>query len=501
MKKKILPLIALLGTGSLLIGCTSNMNVKKDAFISNLNAFKEDLQDYTTLNEKNLTKTAFNKYNLSIISENLQDLQTGENNNVIEQSQLVNENFKLNNQESIEDTQFRTQENINTKSIVDETVANETNTENLEITENENDANEEIETIEKISTLYSLSSDIEDSCDEFCELKEEITEAIIETQNLIEKLQQKELELTKEQRMFITEQSMQLKNLGRQLSNITTELAFNLSDLNQVMAANGENIDNLNLKYLVVLDNLVNGNEMLQSSLSSLNLINQMFNMRSTLPPNNQGRVLYGFKHNDNPAVIKDYYIDENGELIDNSQNNENSSNETNENAVEVDEDESNVDTYQNKALKTNIDTYNNVNTPRNIDSFFNTALLDNEFMYGNGGYGYGGMYGAMNPYMQNYANYERNNTNYGNSTANNTQNTVNNNSQSNNATPSKKERKRIQLKKNIDTYKDENEPDIKTKLGNIKSAIYGFFGKFKKSDLDDKIDNPISRYEPQNEN
>ena len=36
----------------------------------------------------------------------------------------------------------------------------------------------------------------------------------------------------------------------------------------------------------------------------------------------------------------------------------------------------------------------------------------------------------------------------------------------------STKEKRRIKLKKNIDTFKDENEPDIRTKLGNIKNII-----------------------------
>ena len=43
--------------------------------------------------------------------------------------------------------------------------------------------------ISQISTLYSLTSDIEDSCDEFCELKSKILNAIAESENLSEKLQ------------------------------------------------------------------------------------------------------------------------------------------------------------------------------------------------------------------------------------------------------------------------------------------------------------------------
>ena len=347
---------------------------------------------------------------------------------------------------------------------------------------------------EKISTLYSLSSDIENSCDDFCKLKEALTSAIIETENLINKVNAKEIELTKEQKMFITEQSYQLKNLGKNLSQVTTELAFQLSDLSNIMATGNSNVDTLNLKYLVVLDNLVNGNEMLQSSLNSINLINQMFNANSTLPSNNQGRILYGFQHNNEEPVIKDYYINENGELVNNCENCENQENGTsqqNHSQENNNETNSTIDTYQNRALSTNIDTYQNTNVPKNIDSFFNTALLNNEFMYGNGAYaGFNGPYGMNNPYINNYNNYQNNATNSAKDNNNTQDEDIKDNTQETN-NERKKEERRIRFKKNIDTYKDENEPDIKTKLGNIKNSITNFFGKI---DLDSKIKNPVAR-------
>lgn len=507
--KKILPIISLIGASALIVGCTNSMETKKEAFIGNINEFKEDFKDYSNLNEKNLTKTAFNKYNLTVVSENLQDLnkledsiQTTKNpQNVTDLSHNTKSNeeyetpstnleTELNEQNKLENTNSLI-ENEPDGNIEDSSSTPSTPKDNTE-TENEKD-----EKLKNISTLYSLSNDIADSCDDFCELKEDLTEAIIETQNLIDKINQKELELTKEQRMFITEQSMQLKNLGRQLSNITTELSFHLSDLNQLMLTNSDNIDNLNLKYLVVLDNLINGNEMLQSSLGSINLINQMFNTSETLPPNNQGRILYGFQHNNNPPVVKDYYIDENGELVENKLNTQNEQNTIENDTVGV-EKKTNIDTYQERALNTNIDTYQTKNTPHNIDSFFNTALLDNEFMYGNGGYSNGAinMYGPNNPYLYNYANYERNNTAYGDNNTDITQQTENNDQVNSNQNEPKQEKKRKKLKKNIDTYKDPGEPDIRTKIANIKNSISGFFQKFKKSDLDDKIGNPVYRYD-----
>jgi len=481
MIKKIIPVIALIGTSALVVGISSpKATIQSENYLNHINSFKNEVATYASLNTSEITKNALNKYSLSIQNDDIDNILT-------------------NNIETLEEVDETNQENVANNDVVDLSI-NSSETESEQSIENIN-LNEEIaidnlinEDLEEISTLYSLSNDIEDSCDDFCELKEDIAEAIVETQNLIKKVQEKELELSPEQRLFITEQAQQLKNLGRQLSSVTTELSFNLSDINQIMAANNGNLDNLSMKYLVVLDNLVNGNEMLQSGLSSLNLINQMFNMNtSNIPSNNQGRVLYGFQHNNNPPVVKDYYIDENGNMVENTETNENqetpvvSSNE---------EEKTNIDTYQNSQLKTNLDTYNNNNLPHNIDSFFNTALLDNNFMYGNGnnGYGVNGLYGMANPYNQGYYYNTNNTTNSDNQNIN----TQNNAQENKNST---KEKRKNRLKKNIDTYKDENEPDIKTKLGNIKSSISNFFKKFKRSDLDDKIENPVYRTDGENLN
>lgn len=482
--KKILPIISLLGVSVLIVGCSNNMDIKKESFINNINSFKQDVNNYTALNENNVVATALNKYTLSLENEFDNLLPIIENETKIdnlEENEVENaEILQLNETENTEITpenheEFHEQEQFN------------------EIINNEKvETIEEIENKENIqfSTLYTLSNDIDDSCEEFCDLKQEITHAIIETQNVLNKIQAKEIELTTEQRMIINEQSTQLKQLGRQLANITTELSINLSDLNQLMMINNQDFDSLSLKYLVVLDNLINGNEMLQSGLNSLNLINQMFNMNSSLPSNNRGRILYGFKQNNNPPVIKDYYIDENGNIKENSSENieinQATQNDSNTENKEV-EKKTNIDTYQNTALNSNIDSYYG-NTPRNIDSFFNTALLNNEFMYGNNynNAGYG-MFNNANHYLAPYTNYQMNNANY----------SVNQNQQTQSVEnkETKKEKKKKKLKKNIDTFKDENEPHIKEKLGKIKSSITGFLGKFKKSDLSDKVQNPVYKF------
>ncbi|MBR6779107.1 MAG: hypothetical protein IKM43_03075 [Clostridia bacterium] len=338
------------------------------------------------------------------------------------------------------------------------------------------------EEIEQISTLYSLSADIDDSCDEFCELKTRLTNAIIETQNLIQKVQTEQIELTPEQRMLITEQSKQLKELGRQLSFATTDLSVNLSDLNQLMRDGNGNLDALSLKYLVVLDNLVNGNEMLANGLNSLNLINQMFYMNSNMPGNNQGRILYGFRRNNEPPVVKDYIIDENGQMIENNQNQEQTELVNQNEETLADESNKNIDTYNQPLLKSNIDTFGN--TRNNIDTFFNTAWLDNNFMYGNGGYPYGmGMHNGYYPYVQNRQNF--------NNFANTTESVNNDNNTQ--YTP-KQTKKKFKLKKNVDTYKDENTPTVSAKITTIKNNISNFFNKFSKKEK--KVENPVYKYE-----
>lgn len=498
MSKKIIPILSLLGTSALIVGASIQpAEVKKENFSSNINAFQEDLTKFVSANAE-LTNNSLKKYTLSL-QDNLETEHKIETINT-ETTDSLSNNTNLNTETN---TTNQSVEAVNNdKNTLDE--LNEITEENSTSNENQNiDHNDisktETESVEEkneftnsISTLYSLSNDIEDSCDDFCELKEEINNAIIETQNLINKVQNNEITLNNQQRLFITEQAQQLKNLGRQLASITTELSFNLSDISKIMTTNNQDIDNLSLKYLVVLDNLINGNEMMQSGLSSLNLINQMFYANSTgAKPNNHGRVLYGFQHNDNPPIIKDYQIDENGNWIENNiSNNQSEDNQEKDIESASDKKDTTIDTYKSN-IESNLDTYNDSNLNHNIDSFFNTALLDNEFMYGNNGYGNGLQFRA-NPYAYGY-NQNLNNTNHSVANNENTQDIKGNNE-------NKKDKKKFQLKKNIDTFKDENEPDIKTKLNNIKNNITGFFSKFKKSDLNDKISNPVYRYNP-NEN
>ncbi|MCQ2564643.1 MAG: hypothetical protein MJ152_02135, partial [Clostridia bacterium] len=128
--------------------------------------------------------------------------------------------------------------------------------ENTEETEETTQQNEE--TI-AIDTLYSLNNDVENECGTFCQLKNQLSSAILETQQYISQIKDGDVELTKEEKLQITEKTMELKNLSKQLSAVTTELAFNLSELSELAKLNNADFDALTMKYLIVLDNLVNG--------------------------------------------------------------------------------------------------------------------------------------------------------------------------------------------------------------------------------------------------
>lgn len=479
--KKFLPILTIVGCSALFVGCDAMMNTKKTDYTENIKDFKESVNQYNQKNPENITKTVGN-YNLSIVDRE-NDISLLEDNKILTKD--IKGEDSLNQNPNTKDIKVNLNEELNDNNSLD--IANPTENNEIESDEilSEENANEEnnsthdtsnleqnINTDSQISTLYSLTSDIEESCDEFCELKTKILNAIAESEKLSEKLNNNEITLTREQRLFVNEQSNQLKNLSRQLSNATNELSFNLSDLNAIMKENNQDLDALSLKYLIVLDNLINGNEMLNNGLASLNLINNMMQLNArNLPPNNKGRILYGFQENGNPPVLKEYYLNENGDL-ESKDMNENKISTLEEYPDKTEDKTGNIDTYNNTKLTSNIDTYGN--NRRNIDTFFNTALFDNDFMYGANN-GYSGMYG--NPYLFQYQGYEKQNE------LNNPSNGVNNNQSTQNiennlSNPKNKKKKKFKLKSNIDTYRDDSTPDIKTKMNNFKSSINNFFNK-----------------------
>ncbi len=520
--KNILPIITVLGAGVLVAaGSDSKMNsnpTQNKDIQKNVENFEQNFKNYSQLNEQQLSKEKLNKYKLTFVSPvdatlvNSQTIEQSPAEDIPEAEYIGPEiDGPIKDGAKPMPLPFSSTEENRTTNNVTAQVDNGTalNTENynnsIDQQEQENDDNINLTTAqnEQISTLYSISTDIENSCEDFCELKEELTEAILETENLLNKVQNREIELTSEQKLLITEQSNELKNLGKHLSRLTNELSLSLSDLGTLLANENGNLDSLSLKYLVVLNNLLDGNEMLENSLSSLNLMNNMFRINSVLPPNNTGRILYGFQQNNQPPVIKDYLIDNNGNVVENKTNPSTSHqtetkevDENSETATANNNSNKNIDTLNTKPTNSNIDSFY-ANTPHNIDTFFNTALLNNEFMYGNGYGSYGGNfaggmggYGAGFPYGYNqYQNYQNasNNPNYG---VNNNNNTQDEDTQSN--TINKKSK--FKLTKNIDTYKDANTPSLSVKLNNFKKNVSAFFEKFSKPEKYDTISNDTNK-------
>ncbi len=533
--KKFIPILSILGVSALLYsGCNNTVaDIGKDTLQENLNVFTSQLNEYSNVNEDKIERTLLNKYNLSFSTpdntiltasdnqengimtlpyyedekdippislynneSNLEKKIDADSTNSSQENSLDNENINISD-DTLNDTNNDNKNIVENNESNDNLVTDKNNDNDTELTdetddeETNNDEQDEDsitdkETLESISTLYSLSSDIDESCEEFCELKEEITSAIVETQNLINKLNNNEIELTPEQRIFISEQSSQLKNLGRQLSTITTELNISLSDISNIMKNSGNQIDALNLKYLIVLDNLINGNEMLQNGLNSLYMMNQIFNSNNIIPPNNTGRILYGFKRNDETPIIKDYLIDKDGNI---SENTDNANNPTNTTENADNETLSNVDNYLPNISKSNIDTFYNSNE-KNIDSFFNTAWLNNmnRGMY-NAPYanGYNNPYnelpmGQPNYYHDNPNARTNENTTNGVDTDNNTQDIENN---------KKLEKKKFKfyISKNIDTYKTGDAPTLSAKFKDFKNSFAKFFKKLRP---ETGVENPI---------
>ncbi len=513
-------------------------NEKNKNFQESYKKVENISSDIDKTNKNFVNKSIDDKSNYKDLNNNLLDNNTVDNNNEktitpIENKTLENlsENREIKKQ-NISNLLRENNENRNNLNMTTDTISDTADTSNETI--------DDVSDNEKISTLYYLSDDISESCDEFCKLKENIVNAILETQNLITKIQSKEIELSAEQKIFISEQSEQLKNLSRRLSNITRELSLNLVDLSNIVNSN-DNLDNLSLKYLIVLDNLVNGNDLLENGLQSLNMINNLFNMNSNTTSNNKGRILYGFRRNNEQPIIKDYIINEDGQLEENNNNNdennnmnsdESISNNDNDNSNTIKDEtvnnntnnninqlnskadtknnteinknvnkttKNNIDSYKNKKFNSNIDTYGN--NYKNIDTFYNTALLDNEFMYGRNGNPYANNYMNNNPNIMNYNNSMNNlmqNENYENNNNQNTTQGVNQNENTQNIENNDKKdntKKTKKLTKNIDTYKDENTPSLKAKLNKFKQSVTNFFAKFSNPKKEGHYENPIHKY------
>jgi len=466
--KKIIPAIALLGLGLITSGC-SNYNSHTINIDKEIKTFASTVNQYTDLND-NTASPVFKKYKLSLCSiDNTTNSVLDANITQPADETYVNET----------ETNIDTDNNI---MLIDvdlpedkgpiSTYPNNTeesgliNENTVEQTDEDNTTNNSVEITKDISTLYSLTEDIDSYSEQYLTLKENINSAIKDTENLISKVKNGEITLNAEQRMMISNQSKQLKQLSQELSRSTTKLNLELVDLNELLRTNVDtNI--LTLKYLAVLDNLANGNEMLENGLSSLILINQIFNANVEKTISN-GKLIYGFKKKNEPVEIKQYDIKDG--IIEENLNNNNLDSQPKTL-------EANEETNKEKKLQTNIDTYGN--NYRNIDSFFNTALLDNQFMYGGNGFGMNGFTGTYNPYVYNNMVNQNTENNQTNNPNDNQHNKLNN-----------KDKKKFT--KNIDTYKSNKNSTLSAKIKNLKDSF-----KINKQ----KIKKPSYKYEEEIKN
>ncbi len=227
--KKILPAIAILGVGAVLVGgnCVK-LEPKNNTINDNIEEFKKEVENYTNSATEQISNTAFDKYTIRV-SAPIDELNENDTNSIQNYGNARPMPLVV----DAEDPNTTNIDNSNDLSIMPEDNNIEENIqENVTPTIEEENEKPTIDDNrdEKISTLYSLTTDIDNSCGEFCTLKEKLTNAIVETQALINKLQSNEVNLTAEQKMFINEQSAQLKSLSRQLSISTTELSLSLTD-------------------------------------------------------------------------------------------------------------------------------------------------------------------------------------------------------------------------------------------------------------------------------
>ncbi len=70
MLKKIIPVIALIGASALTVGISNKQNNSKENYMNYINSFHEDVTTYASLNTSKITKTALQKYALSVQEEN-----------------------------------------------------------------------------------------------------------------------------------------------------------------------------------------------------------------------------------------------------------------------------------------------------------------------------------------------------------------------------------------------------------------------------------------------
>lgn len=281
-------------------------------------------------------------------------------------------------------------------------------TSNDVITFSTTDENGETTELSKEETLTYLDATLEQTNTEYEQLKQCLMSAIKDTMNYLEQYKNNEVELSSEQKLYIKEHSNSIKFLAETLEDLSEELICVVDGCED--CDEDEIFESSVSVYLNAINNLEQRINLLHNTLSSLQLINNMSTpyLSPIFIPNyniaNESNDYNTTANDTNNSVVEDNSNttqDENNDVnsnhvIDNNIDNK----EIDSNAsIEVEQFNDTDNSAEPEkpttfGLKSNIDTY--APTRRNIDTFFNTALYNDQYMYGNNfmPYGYGGGYG-----------------------------------------------------------------------------------------------------------
>ena len=332
-------------------------------------------------------------------------------------------------------------------------------------------------------TINYLNETLNQTNTEYENLRQTLISAINDTMAYLESYRDNPQELTNEQKIYIKEHSNSIKYLAETLEDLSEEVICTIDGKDCDDCDDCDDINETAGIYISTIQNLENRIQTLQNAINSLQFIssigNPLFNSPTFIPRHALYHITKDIKDED--RIDSDDDIDESMEVehiedsnadtnsdtntnSDTSNTNSSDANITNDSSDNTDNSENDKPTTFN--LKSNIDTY--APKKRNIDTFFNTALLDDQYMYGGGGYGYGygmpyngyGMYGGgfgnpYNGYNSNMINRDVINQQTNSQTNAPITNTSANIDNSSNTSEKTEKPKKIHVKKakNIDTY------------------------------------------------